>query len=631
MGIQDVISSIDGIARISVLRIDGPLSKPQHWDFAITHTPENLRLTSPLVPFEIRFSGGEVAYTAEQVRSSGVKIGFLDASFVSSSQIQGSTRPESATWRIDGSMDQATIDWLGTILPIPSHLQIKPPVDLAEVIVSWSRPHTLSIRGGLKTAGGVNLFADVTQSPAAWRIQQLRFSDGPSQAILSARGEANAVEFSFSGNVDKQTVDRLLRDNQTLSGRLKGNFQSRIDFATPLDSSFTGKLAGSGLTIHGRTRKPINLRQFAIDGHGNRIEIAPSTVYVGDRELKVDGTVTHLNRELTFDLQVAADRLDESLIEDLKPAGIQKSPGKSPPTSSTIVPRGTIRLQSAALNAAGFAWSPVKADILVDGDNTYVMIHEADLCGISTTGELSFTPEGFSLDISPNASNASMQQTIVCLGRKKIATDARYGLFGSLHMPPTRGKPLQSLSGRLNFSSENGRIYYHDVLMKILSILNITEMFTGGKSDLSENGYGYTRASAQAVIDDGKVQLQEILLDGHSLKITGQGSVDLSDKTVDITLLAAPLKTVDRIVDKLPIINYITGGTLISIPLRVHGTYHELKVVPMSPSAVGKGLMNIMKRTLKAPFKLVERAAGRNPGNSAGTTAPRDTSPLEGH
>jgi hypothetical protein len=159
------------------------------------------------------------------------------------------------------------------------------------------------------------------------------------------------------------------------------------------------------------------------------------------------------------------------------------------------------------------------------------------------------------------------------------------------------------------FASQDGRIDYSSVLMKIFSILNITDVFTGGRSDLAEKGFGYSRAHAAAELGGGKMRFNEILIDGNSLKITGQGSVDLVDRTVDITLLAAPLKIVDRIVNKIPIINYIAGGSLISIPLHVEGKMDNVKVVPLEPAAVGRGLLDLMGRTLKAPFKLVEGAA----------------------
>lgn len=626
-GIKDRVSSMDGICRISVLRIDGPLTQPQKWVLAVTHTPQNLRLTGPLVPFETRLSGGVITYTPEQLRSSGVRLDFLDGSLVASSQIHGIVQPEATTWHIDGSLGQAAIDWLSTVLPIPAHLQMKPPVELSGLTLGWKRPHTFLLTGEMKTAGGVDLYADFTHSPSTWRVRRLEFSDGQSRATIAARREADAIEFSFAGNVEKQTADRLLRDNRSLSGRLEGDFQIRIDPAAPLNSSMTGKLAGNGLKIHRLTHTPIDLKAFAVKGHGNRLEVAPSEVVAGDSALRVSGTLAPRDGDLSFDLDVAADRLDETLLQAFKPADSQNDAAVSRKTASTIVPRGNIHLQTTELTAAGFTWSPVKADIRINGNNTHVRVHEADLCGISTTGELNFAPHGLSLNIAPNAIDASLQQTAACLWQRKVTTDARYALFGSIRSPPTRENLVQSLSGQLTFSSENGRIHYAEVLMKVISVLNLTEVFAGGKSDFTEKGYGYNKASVKATIDNGKVQLQEILLDGKSLKITGQGSIDLNDQMVNINLLAAPLKSVDRIVDKLPMINYITGGSLISIPLRVHGKIDRLSVVPLSPAAVGKGLLNVMQRTLKAPFKLVESAAKSKPEPSAGTDAPPVDSP----
>jgi hypothetical protein len=156
-------------------------------------------------------------------------------------------------------------------------------------------------------------------------------------------------------------------------------------------------------------------------------------------------------------------------------------------------------------------------------------------------------------------------------------------------------------------------------------------VFTGGKSDLAENGYGYTKASATATIGNGKLHLNEILLDGNALKITGQGSIDLKDNTADIILLAAPLKTVDRIVNKIPIINYITGGSLISFPLHLHGKLSDLTVVPLPPSAVGKGLLNIMERTLKAPFKVVENVGDFVSDHANGNHTPTDQTTPQKH
>ncbi len=600
------IATAAGSAQITKLKISGPLTEPQHWSLEIAGTPEAIRITSPRVPFEVMLSGGKITYLPGNARAEDVSIAFLDGSFVSSFQSKGIVNPESAAWRIAGSMGPAAVGWLSTILPIPQHLQIKPPVALSGVTIAWSNTRTLTITGGIKTADGVELLADVSVSPQEWHVRRLQFADGSSRATVTARQRPTGVEVSFSGNLEKETADHLLENNRTLSGRLEGDLRAVIDTRTPLNSSFAGRLAGRGLHINDLVADPIAVNHFSIEGSGNQLRIAPSQVSLRNSLLVVDGLLDNRNGNLTVDLNVEADRLDEELIRTLErlAKGRADAPEKSE-AASTNAPRGEIHVKAADFIYGGLTWSQVQADVRIDGRATAVDVHQANLCGIAVSGTLAFSPRGASLHITPRATGASLQETAGCLWPKPVKATARYDLTGEINLPPTRENPVRFISGTMEFSSNDGRIEYAGVLMKIFSVLNVTEVFTGGKSDLTEAGYGYTKAYAKADIAGGKLQFSEILLDGNSLKLTGQGTIALDSREADITLLAAPLKTIDRIVDKVPIVNYIAGGSLISIPLRLTGPIHDIKVSPMSPSAVGKGVLNLMERTLKAPFKLV--------------------------
>ena len=82
--------------------------------------------------------------------------------------------------------------------------------------------------------------------------------------------------------------------------------------------------------------------------------------------------------------------------------------------------------------------------------------------------------------------------------------------------------------------------------------------------------------------------------------------MNLEDRTVDVRIVASPLRTVDTIVSKIPLVGRILGGTLISVPIRVRGDLGNPTVTPLSPSMVGAGLLGIVKNTLKLPFDLVE-------------------------
>ena len=85
-----------------------------------------------------------------------------------------------------------------------------------------------------------------------------------------------------------------------------------------------------------------------------------------------------------------------------------------------------------------------------------------------------------------------------------------------------------------------------------------------------------------------------------------EGEINLVNKKVDLDVLAAPLKTTDFIVDKVPILRDITGGTIVSITLKVTGDIENPKITYLPVSAVGNRLLNIMKNTLKTPVRVIE-------------------------
>ncbi len=607
-GAKKMVAGLNGKASLSKLEISGPLAEPADWSFDIAGTPQAISLKSPLVPFEIRLSGGEFTYSPGRERATDVRFEFLDGSFVASYRSTGIINPESITCRIDGSMGQEALAWLITILPIPEHLQIKPPVDLSGVKVTWENTqNTVSIIGGLETAGDVALFTDLTRYPDAWQIRKLQFSDGRSKATVSALIQGDLLELVFSGNVEGQTADRLLSDNRTLSGRMEGDFRIVVDNTAPLNSNFAGKISGQGLHLRSIVRVPVELKQFAFEGHDNQLKIAPSTVSLLNSQMVVDGQLKRNDESLVFDLNVNADRLDEALIRALQPAAeVSEPPGAGQKPPATLIPRGKIHLNANDFTFGRFTWSPLEADIRIDGDQTDIRVVDAKLCGISTTGEIEFSPNGLAFNIFPAANDESIQQTQECLWQTPVEIDASYDLTGVIRLPPTRDNPIPFVSGNLELSSQNGRIVSTNVWTRIASYLRMNRVFDAGNPDSSEKGFLYTTAHVKAQIQGGKALFEEILLDGDALKITGQGNLDLQNATADIILLAAPLKTVDRIVNKIPVIGYIAGGSLISIPIRIRGNLNELKVQPMRPADVGQGVLGIMKRTLKAPFKLVE-------------------------
>ncbi len=111
---------------------------------------------------------------------------------------------------------------------------------------------------------------------------------------------------------------------------------------------------------------------------------------------------------------------------------------------------------------------------------------------------------------------------------------------------------------------------------------------------------------AKGDLNSGKLLIKELAMDASVVELVAQGEIDFVHQRIDFVVLAAPLKKVNWVVKHMPIIGYILGGTLISVPVRVHGDLNAPKISPLDPSVIGSELMGMMKRTLKLPFKVTQ-------------------------
>jgi hypothetical protein len=608
--VKKYVDSVSGTGIVSSLNIDGPLLEPSRWSYKAFASPRNVSIASPLIPFDVSLNGGEIVYVPGKEQASGVTVEFLDGSFLASYQARGKLDVESTFWRIDGTMGKKVLDWIGTISPIPKHLQIKPPVRLSNIIVVTNSNPRFSFTGNIETAGGVDLFADLTFSPGSWQLRKFQFSDGHSKATIAMTKVNRIFDVSFSGNIEKLTADRLLHQNNTILDYLKGDFHALIDPHAPLASSFTGKLEGKEVRLRQVPGGPITINKLALEGNGSRLTVFPSQVSFLGKAFSVQGFFSGKPKYMKVDLDVATDTLDETFFSALQAVGKTESQtGSGKRLIDEILLEGAIHLNAGEISYGGFTWIPVDADINITDDALLVTINKANLCGISTTGELTFSPDGFRFDIYPVARDVSLQESTDCLGHLIFAVEANYDLSGEIRLPRTEELSERFLTGEIDFLSKNGKVYYSNVMMKMLALLNFTEALDGGKEKPGKEGIGFSKASFKAELGQGKIELKEMLFDGDSLKLTGQGNVDVKTKKVDIVFLVAPLTAIDRIVKKIPIVGYITGGSLFSVPFRVKGPIDNPSVIPIPPGAVGKGLVGLMERTLKAPFVLVEQAA----------------------
>jgi len=124
--------------------------------------------------------------------------------------------------------------------------------------------------------------------------------------------------------------------------------------------------------------------------------------------------------------------------------------------------------------------------------------------------------------------------------------------------------------------------------------------------DLTQKGFAYKRFTVEADIKDSVIELKKCYIDAENMAVIASGWLDPLNDKMDITFLVAPFKTIDTIIKAIPVVNTILSGRLVSLPARASGSISEPKVVPLAPSAVGKGLIDMLTDLVKAPVRLFQ-------------------------
>jgi hypothetical protein len=297
----------------------------------------------------------------------------------------------------------------------------------------------------------------------------------------------------------------------------------------------------------------------------------------------------------------------DPLIQALKDSGENDRGGKTAKFRSIPV-KGNIRLKTDRFNIGKFSWNPLLADISLNNDMADVTLKKAVICGISTPGTLKVSPPNIEFDLQAIAKDKELNPAKTCLVGEIFKADGTYSLKGRFQ---GRGKAedlLKTATGQVEMKAEKGRIYHDIILLSVLNFLNPLEVLEGRikVKDMKEKGFGYHSFRIKAKLQDGKLRYEEAVLHGQPMTVTAAGEHNLQNGRLDLTLLVAPQVTLDRIFEDIPLIGPILDA-LDTIPLSVKGTFDNIHIYPLAPSAIGYELKEMMKKTVEGPINLIRK------------------------
>jgi hypothetical protein len=190
-------------------------------------------------------------------------------------------------------------------------------------------------------------------------------------------------------------------------------------------------------------------------------------------------------------------------------------------------------------------------------------------------------------------------------GYKK--TDNLLTMNARLKTPKKDTIDLKNLQGDINMISRNGEFKDISNALKFLSATNVIEVIIG-KTRLKKD-LPYNRIIANLEIKNGIIKTQNnkvTALYGKNLNIFAEGSYDIVNSYIDAYITFTTFRAINTLISHIPIMGWIVGGkekSFSGISFRIKGyTDKKINVIIAPIESLGKGFLNMIKRTITLPF-----------------------------
>jgi AsmA-like C-terminal region len=607
------IQSVKGKVALSGMRLSGPVTRPEKWDFETAGELEDLIVSTSFLPEPFGVSSGKFNLSPQEVKIADFQTKFLSGSLNVSGALYDYQRGlERAELSLSGRVTPKDVQWLSDTLGLEPKVQLRSPVGISRLELSWRKGSDVGLRGDFAVQNGPEISLDLFRHSNGIKINSLVIRDGESDASIKLDVKGRAIDLTFSGRLSDKTMDAIFTQFQSRDGWVRGDFQAHIEMDRPEVLVAHGKAELNHVSLPSEFGRFPEIEEASMNARGDRVTVERSNFMWGGKRLALSGDVSFSEKRILLNLDLFTETID--VKSDLNTVKEILGREKKSEKNQGLQVQGTLRIKTKSLLYDRIAWMPFDAEVMFDPQGVEVVIREANLCGIATPGTVKIANQNFSLDLRPFSKSQELQSTFRCLMDQEMKVKGDFDLKGRI---VAQGKPedlIRSFKGNVELESRDGHFYYSKGLMRVLEFVNSTEIYRGKLPDPGKEGVDYKLIKIRAALHDGKLMIEEAMLDGPALELVAKGEIDLMNQEMNLMGLVAPLKTVDRIVKLTPVVREVFAGTLITIPVRVHGRLKDPKVTALSPSAVGDEMLAMMKRTLGLPFKVIEPFVPRKKG-----------------
>jgi hypothetical protein len=450
-------------------------------------------------------------------------------------------------------------------------------------------------------------------TPKALDIRRATVKDAKSDATVALHLEKRLAQGRFSGSLQGTTIASALKDAKVPSGSASGDLRFRVDLAHPGQGTATGKLSGDSVDLTWLTGRPLKIERVDVEADGQKLVIPEASVNWAEQRFVLSGTLARApDGAPIIDAKIESPGV---MVDALLPPKESTAPAPVPAKKAEgddalwmqwpLPVRGRIALRAGFVQYGERKAEPVVATLTLEEQKAFLELKEAQLCGVSLPLTVAGTREGLDIAVHLTAKKQQLEQTARCMTERGVLITGEFDLSADLR---TRGRPkdlLPNLQGTVNAESRDGKVMKFALLGNILSLSNVSSALKQGGPKLDERGFPYRGLTVRGRFDRGTFLIDESGFSSDAVGLAATGRISLVDYKSQLTVLVAPFERVDRLVRGVPLVGYLVGGVLTSIPVGVSGDIRDPLVVPLGPGAVTSELKGVFERTITLPAKLV--------------------------
>lgn len=599
---------IEGTINLTSLKFEGSLkASPENWIY---------RCQGRLTDFYCRYKGFSLPIALKQAnlilnqrklqlteghspfREGYLKVnGCLDYSF---------QKISSAWLDIQGHLGKGIVNQLSQDFIPLSDLFLTSPVTISQTNL-YLKPNGLSGQFDLTLSKEKQVRGKIVTRSNDWFLKDLNFKDDFSNCRIDLGCQDKVYSLDFNGTLDSKSFKDLFQDYTYSQGQIKGDYQTKIKIRPFQLISASGNLDSDNLRFSFKPIEKFLIKKARFIADPGIIQVPSADISWRENDLSVKGKIRIGEKINSLDLKVKTNQIDFDQLKNSLIKNKEKNQFSLPVPVLSPNFKGNLDLSSQEFLFQDRSFRQIQTKMIIRSNRLTIDPVKAQLCSLPIIGSMSFSPDNIAMELTSQAQNRDLNATLVCLldSKEKVTGDLDLKISLQANSPSLRGLK-EAIKGPFSLQARDGRIYKMHLFSKILAFLNTTEIFFGHLPDYSKKGFGYYHMYLNGHVQGETLYLDEGFLDGKTMEIGFQGQVHLPDHSLNLTFLIAPLKTLDRVLNKIPGFKEIIGKNLVSIPVQVTGTYADPKIVPLSPKAVSNELIKTMKRTLKLPLKIFQ-------------------------